>query len=117
MRVAEAKIIQKKAAHPDGEEHSEIPVIGGFSNQGDEIAATGRLAHQKGDGHEKRDLGQEHKLERAEMPGGGKGKRLLRRVKKGGDQGIEASKSIIDRGRRLRHAGSHRSRGNRTDDR
>ena len=106
MRVAEAQIIQKKAAHPDREEHGEISVIGGLSNQRDEIAATGRLAHQKGNGHEKSDLGQAHKLERAEMAGGGKGKRLLRRIEEGGDQRIEASKPIIDRGRRLRHAGS-----------
>src|SRR5882757_7383693 len=40
------------------------------------------------------------------MPGGRKGKRLLRRVQEGGDHRIEASKPVVDRGRSLRHARS-----------
>ena len=56
--VAEAEVVEQEAAHSDGEDDREIPVIDGFLEQGDEISATGRAADQQRDGYEQGDLGQ-----------------------------------------------------------
>ena len=91
------RLYNKRPDMPDGEDDRQIAVIGGFSEQGDEVAATGRAGRQQRNRHQQRDLGQAHELHGVEMPGGRKRKWLLGRVQAGGHHRIEASEPVVDR--------------------
>ena len=111
MGVAEAELVEQEAAHPDREDDRQIAVIGGFSEQRDEIAAAAAGGRQQRNRHQQRELGQEHKLQGIEMLGRRKRKRLLGRVQEGGDDRIEASEPVVDRGAgRLHRRDAFRSR-------
>src|SRR6202044_3570100 len=103
MSVAEAEIIEQEAGQSDGEYDSQISVVDGLADQGEEISAAFRPAHQQWKGYEQGGLGQGHKLQSVEMLGRREGEWLLRRVEEGGDDRIEASEPVIDRGCILRH--------------